>query len=317
MGENTAPTRYSPRAVIATPAVDALVLLLALAWDQLLGGPPALLRPGDWLELGAAWIRRRAPRAAAGPAGFLLAVLAPAALGTGAWLLLRALEPWSWLQILVGAWLLGSSFGLSRLGAGARGVREALLRGNPEAARAILERASGRETAALDPPGLVAETVEWLGERTSRALAAPLLYFALFGPVGAVVQRGVDALATGFAPRGGDSGGLPHLLAGFLNLLPARAAVRLLRAAGRRVGPEGAADPDPLPDDAGPARCLAGLLDIQIPGAQGPPPARASRPRVPRRIEEAWRIVRLTGGVLVLLALAALLALAGLRALGS
>ena len=128
-------TRYSPRAVIAIPAVDALVLLLALVWDQLLGGPPAILRPGDWLELGAAWIRRRAPWAGAGSAGLLLAVLAPAAMGAGVWLLLRALEPWSWLQILVGVWLLGSSFDLRLLGAGARGVREALLRGDLEAAR--------------------------------------------------------------------------------------------------------------------------------------------------------------------------------------
>jgi adenosylcobinamide-phosphate synthase len=159
-----------------------------------------------------------------------------------------------------------------------RRVREALERGDLEAARSGLALVVGRDTGGLDPEGITRALVETIAENTSDGIVAPLLYLTAGGAPAAMAYKAASTLDSmvgyrderyrdlGWASARGDD---------VLNYLPARItglglvaagglcggqmarAVRILRRDGRK---------HPSPNAGIPEAAMAGALGVRLGG---------------------------------------------------
>lgn len=211
------------------------VLLLAIAWDLLLGEPPVLLHPVVWMGKAISLLERWAPaeRADALAYGGAIALLVTVVFGGGAFLLLgylRGASPPAY--VLVGAYLLKSSFSLRELyRAGAR-MRESLSKKALASARQEVRALVSREAESLDEPHLVSATVESLAENLTDSLVAPTLYFLVLGVPGALGYRAINTLDAmiGYKGRYEYLGKVAARLDDLLNWVPARLAALLVVA---------------------------------------------------------------------------------------
>lgn len=224
---------------------NALILLLALAWDILLGEPPRWLHPvvgmGKAISLGM----RQAPRRGGlaqllWGAGLLLATLAVFFLG--AYFLLAFLKGVSLvLYVLVGAFLLKSAFSIRGLGNAATRVRRLLAEGKIEKARFEMRSLVSRDTEGLSEPQMVAATVESVAENTGDSIVAPLFYFGLLGVPGALGYRVIntaDAMM-GYHGRFEYLGKFAARFDDVLNYLPSRLTGLLIVAVAFITGKDG------------------------------------------------------------------------------
>ena len=211
------------------------VLLLAIAWDLALGEPPAPLHPVVWMGKAIGFLERLVP---GGPAGALayggaMTVLVTAAFGLGAFFLLAYLREASPpAYVLVGAYLLKSSFSFRELyRAGAR-MRESLSQNSLVDARQEVRALVSRDAEALDEPHLVSATVESLAENLTDSLVAPTFYFLLLGVPGALAYRAVNTLDAmiGYRGRYEYLGKIAACLDDVLNYVPARLAALMVVA---------------------------------------------------------------------------------------
>src|SRR5262245_39328812 len=128
-----------------------LALLLALAWDRLLGEPPAALHPVVWMGRAIDVALRAAPQHRhRSPArelvyGAAIALLLPLGCAALGWALLAATARMPLLQLALETYLLKSAFALRALGDAARDVRDPLLAGDLAAARVALRSLCSRD----------------------------------------------------------------------------------------------------------------------------------------------------------------------------
>jgi adenosylcobinamide-phosphate synthase len=218
------------------------VLIAALALDLCFGEPPSALHPVVWMGGMARVLERvglRMPRLGQLLVGGFIALAVPAAFAmTSAVILVAAAVAWPPLQWVVGVLLLKPMFALRELGRAARQVRDSLAAGQLDRARHDLRSLCSRDASKLDPPLLVAGTVESLAENVSDSLVAPLFYYALFGLPGAVLYRAVNTLDAmiGYRGRYEYLGKAAARLDDLLNLLPARVTAVLLLLGGVACG---------------------------------------------------------------------------------
>ncbi|MDO8691268.1 MAG: adenosylcobinamide-phosphate synthase CbiB, partial [Dehalococcoidia bacterium] len=205
------------------------VLLLAVAWDLALGEPPAPLHPVVWMGKAISLLEAWAPeeRIESLVYGAAMTLLITVAFGSGAFLLMDYLHNVSPIAyVLVGAYLLKSSFSLRELyRAGAR-MRKALTQTSLAGARQEVKALVSREAGSLDEPHLVSATVESLAENITDSLVSPLLFFLLLGAPGAVAYRAVNTLDAmiGYRGRYEYLGKVAARLDDLLNYIPARLA---------------------------------------------------------------------------------------------
>jgi adenosylcobinamide-phosphate synthase len=303
-----------------------LVLALALAIDLLLGELPARVHPVVWIGRSIALLERvislGSPRG--GPrlqlcAGALLALLVPCAWAAAAAYAIAALARWPLLALLVSALLLKSAFALRGLGQAAQLVRAALAAGRVPDARIALRNLCSRDAGQLDPPALVAATVESVAENTSDSVIAPLCYYALFGLPGAIFYRAVNTLdaMVGYRGRYEYLGKASARLDDLLNLVPARLTAALLLAAGALTRQRVARGLFVLRRDAAltaspnagrPMAAMAGLLGVQLSKGEEYRLGDPERALEPRTIDDAWRVAAvgaLLGALLCALLIAA------------
>lgn len=297
-----------------------IALVLAFAWDALLGEPPAKLHPVVWMGRAIDVALQLAPRRGAFlqlAYGGVVAVLLPlgcAALAAG---LLAATARVPLLRLVVETYLLKSAFALRALGDAARAVRDPLVRHDLPAARFALRSLCSRDAAALDENLVAAAAVESVAENASDSFVAPILFYVVLGVPGALLYRMANTLDARIGYRGRYEwlGKPAARLDDALNLLPARATALLLLAAGglhgcdvrraraiRRRDARRTASPN-----AGhPMATMAGLLGVALekPGAYRL--GDALRPVGPATIDEAWRLTRSCAAAMVLLALGAI-----------
>jgi len=221
--------------------IDLAVLVLALAFDLALGEPPAAVHPVVWMGGLVGALERRAPK---GPRAQLIYGGAMVAVGVltvalAAWLLfgfLRVQAPLAYA--IVGALALKSSFAVRCLFQAAEAVRRPLAVGRVDEARLALRSLVSRDTSRLDPPLLSAAAVESVAENSGDSFVAPLFYFAIFGPPGALAYRMLNT----FDSMVGYHGKYEHLgkaaarLDDLANLVPARLAGLLLVLASAAAG---------------------------------------------------------------------------------
>jgi adenosylcobinamide-phosphate synthase len=310
-------------------------LAAALLFDEALGEPPAAVHPVVWMGRVVALGERLSPargRLAQLLAGGAMAVGIPAAFAGAAWALDRWLRTFGLVGAIVCGVALKPTFALRALGAEARGVRDAVARGDIQAGRARLRALCSRDASALDGEALVAATVESVAENASDSFVAPLFWFALFGLAGAVFYRAVNTLDAmiGYHGRYEWLGKASARLDDALNWIPARATAALLLVSGAAVG-RGAAASETVrrwaaagetvrldvrrgarilrrdasrtesPNAGRPMAAMAGLLGVELAKAGHYRLGDAVHPLEPHTIDRAWRAVR---GVALLAAVA-------------
>lgn len=283
---------------------SAAALLFALALDRALGEPPNRWHPVAWM--GAIIARGRDFALAAPPRGqllrgTLLALALPAACAALALVIARALSPLPVLAAILTALLLKPLFSLRALGEAAFIVRDALVSGDLELARAGLSSLCSRDPARLEAPELIAATVESIAENTSDSVVAPLFYFTCAGLPGAAFYRATNTLDAmiGYHGKYEWVGKAAARLDDVLNLLPARITALLLllaaplssgdlRRGARTLLADGGATESP---NAGrPMATMAGLLGVRLEKPGHYALGIALRPIEPHDITRAFRI---------------------------
>jgi adenosylcobinamide-phosphate synthase len=217
---------------------NPLALALALAFDWLLGEPPAPLHPVVWLGQFIGAMERHAPRD--NPPAELLYGAAMTAAGVGSALLPALLlervsskRRDSLPLLLLSAALLKSSFAWRTLLQASIRVYDHLEAGELEQAREALRWLVSRDTTTLDEPLIAASVIESLAENASDSVVAPLFYYALFGLSGACAYRAINTLDAmlGYHGRYEHLGKVAARLDDMANLIPARLTALAITAA--------------------------------------------------------------------------------------
>ncbi len=257
--------------------------LLILA-DALVGDPPS------WPHL--VRLMGRAITALEGPArrlfttpaglvwagGMLCLALVGGSLLAG-WLVLAGTGAlWPPLAGLAGLVMAFQCLAAGQLWREAREVARLLEGGDLEEARARLGLIVGRQTGGLSPEGVRRALVETVAENLSDGVVAPLLYLALFGPLGALAYKAVNTLDSmlGYkSPPYRYLGRLPARLDDVANWLPARLTALLVLVAAALCGLDAAGARRVLAADHGahkspnagwPEAAYAGALGLKLGG---------------------------------------------------
>jgi adenosylcobinamide-phosphate synthase len=208
------------------------VLVLAIAWDLVVGEPPAAVHPVVWMGKAIGFLERGAPRGGqAQPLlyGIAMSVLLTALFAGAAYGLLAYLKGVSSVAyVLVGGYLLKSSFSLRGLHRTGTRVRRALADagGDLTLPRREVQALVSRKTGNLDEPHLASAAVESLAENVTDSLVAPTLFFLVLGVPGALAYRAVNTLDAMLGYRGPYEylGKFAARLDDVLNYIPARLA---------------------------------------------------------------------------------------------
>lgn len=146
---------------------------------------------------------------------FIAIVILHFVLGLIAWIFQFAFD------VLVLSWCVG----LHRLGERAQDVADALQAGEISVANENLRILSGQLSDDLSEPSIAHDTVAAVLKQGNSNVIAPLFWFALLGPFGAILQRMTGALArlwAGDAERAAGFGWATVRLSNLLGWLPAR-----------------------------------------------------------------------------------------------
>ena len=283
----------------------ALALLIAVALDRAFGEPPNAVHPVAWMgsliARGRDWALRPL-QLGQFVRGAVVALVVPSVCAALAFLAARVVSRWALLSVLATALLLKPLFAIRALRDAAFLVRDALAVDDVDLARSRLASLCSRNAGELEPPALIAATVESIAENASDSIVAPFLYFALAGLPGAAFYRAGNTLDAmiGYHGRYEWVGKTAARLDDLLNLLPARltsllflfvaafsggnvrrGAAILWRDGGRTESP-----------NAGrPMAAMAGLLGIRLEKSGHYALGDATRPLQASDITLAWRIV--------------------------
>jgi adenosylcobinamide-phosphate synthase len=264
-----------------SPSADVVAIATlggAIVADRIIGEWPNALHPVVWMGRVASWLEKLTP--ARRPAielawGALIAVVVPGAFAAASAWVVAPTKPYPILECAIGIILLKSTFALSALARAASFVEQALLEGSLDRARYGLRSLCSRDPSRLEPPELVAATIESVAENASDSFVAPLFYFALFGIPGAVFYRAVNTLDAmiGYHGKYEYLGKAAARLDDVLNFIPARLTAALLLSAGWLRGRKTRAGwsiwrrdahTTESPNAGRPMAVMAGLLGVQL-----------------------------------------------------
>jgi adenosylcobinamide-phosphate synthase len=225
-----------------------IILLLALAIDLAIGEFPRPLHPVVWMGKLASLGLKISPRRgrwAQMSYGVVVVVAVLAVFVLAAYFLLSYLHGLNIVAyVVVGAFLLKSTFSVRELRRAALKVKELLQGGKLGRARAEVKALVSRDTSRLDEPHLVSATIESVAENTSDSFTSPLFFFLLFGVPGAIGYRVVNTIDAMIGYHGEYEylGKFAARLDDVLNFIPARlsglllvASAFLLRVGGKKA----------------------------------------------------------------------------------
>ena len=273
----------------------ALIMLLALAIDALVGWPDRLYRaighPVTWLGALIDRLDKRlnreedspAKRRKLGEASACLAIAAAAgAAGLAAWLL-----PGGTLGLVLAAVLAWPLIAARSLYDHVAPVAEALARDDLDDARAEVAKIVGRDVSVLDEAGVSRAAIESLAENSSDGVVAPLFWGLLLGLPGIAAYKAINTLDSMIghrSPRHEDFGRFAARLDDWVNWLPARLTGLIFAAVSGNPGHAVAimrrdAKQHRSPNAGWPEAAMAAALDCRLSGP------RAYHDRV---AEEPW-----------------------------
>ena len=309
--------------VVVTPCA----VVIAYALDGAFGEPPDAIHPVAWIgsvvALGRDWALR-AGRVGQLLRGAVVAIAIPTVSAALAWAATKAIDRSPVIAVLVTAVLLKPCFAVRALRDAALTVRDALGRGDLDAARRGLGSLCSRKADGLDAGSLTAATIESVAENASDSVVAPLFFFVCLGLPGAVFYRAVNTIDAmiGYHGRFEYAGKAGARLDDALNFIPARITALLLLFGGAILGAnvrggvrilrrDGARTESP---NAGrPMAAMAGLLGVRLEKEGHYALGDDDKTLSPSSITMAWRIVSVASFAAFALAGALGIALGALR----
>lgn len=176
-------------------------VLLGYILDFILGDPFGRFHPVCLIGSGISWfeqrIRKCLPKKRQGElvGGVLLVVVIVGLSGGISYAILWVAGKIHWsLKLIVGTILCYQMLATKSLKVESSKVYKAFEEKDLEKARMAVSMIVGRDTSVLDETGIIKATVETIAENTADGSIAPLLYMALFGPVGGVVYKAVNTM---------------------------------------------------------------------------------------------------------------------------
>lgn len=251
--------------------MSAVLLLPAMLLDAALGEPkslwsrvphPAVLM-GRAVDRVDAALNRGAYRKVRG-------VVAMAALALGAGLigtLISAVPDGGLLEILAAAILLAQRSLVDHVRAVGDALRISLGDG-----RRMVARIVGRDTSALDQPGVARAAIESAAENLSDGVVAPALAFLAFGLPGLMIYKitnTADSMIGHRTPRHEQFGWAAARFDDVLNWIPARLTAALILLAHGRFDPAPVLRDGPLhrsPNAGWPEAAMAVVLNVSLSG---------------------------------------------------
>ena len=212
------------------------VFLLAVAFDILIGEPPVRVHPVVWIGRLISFLRARA-----GPTkvqGILLAITVIAVSVLAAHLLVRAAHVMPVLPLLVGAYLLKSTFAIRCLLETSSNIGR-MIDQDMEEAKKMLPALVGRDTSTLTTAQASSAVIESLSENYVDSILSPIFYYILFAPIGLGLEAAIafKAISTMDSMIGYKKPGLKELgyagarLDDLANWIPARLSIILIALA--------------------------------------------------------------------------------------
>ena len=328
----------------------AKMLLAAVVWDRYLREPPLKFHPvciaGSMIS---ACLSRMPERVYQSPfigfaCGLMLLIFMVLVMTVGAWIFLECVDSisvqgpsiaseylggnyitlieqcWNLLAWILKLLLFKSTFSLQLLCTLAIQMAKFIERDQIDDARAQLCWLCSRDGSKLGPSDLAGGTLESLSENLSDGFVAPLFWYVILGPIGALGYRVINTLDSRVGYRGKyEWFGKPSArLDDVINYIPARITTILLALSasmtlGRKSAVRGlqTAWKDQhqceSPNAGWPMACFAGLLGTQLKkegayclGASGTEPT-------PVDIRSGHRVAELAGGITMVIAIIVIL----------
>jgi len=251
------------------------VFLLAVAYDLLLGEPPARIHPVVWIGKLIAYLRARARPIRIN--GLALAIVVITSTVLTGHLLVVALGQFPLLLLLISAYLLKSTFSIRCLLKVSADIGR-MIDQDINQARKMLPALVGRETASLTRAQATSAVIESLSENYVDSILSPIFYFLLFSPLGLGLEAALafKAISTMDSMVGYRTSDLKELgfagarLDDLANFIPARLSILLMALA----SPARAGDviraalkyhsATPSPNSGWPMAACAGSLGIRL-----------------------------------------------------
>jgi adenosylcobinamide-phosphate synthase len=212
---------------------DLAVLIVAVVLEMVGREPPKWLHPTVWIGRTVTIAEANAPTSRNG--GFIIGVmillLVTGFWGAGAYFAAAGLRDVHQVAyVLVGGFLLKTTFSVKMLHQTAARVRELLTAGDMAGVRAQMSSLVSRDPSQLTAEQATAATVESVSENIADSIIGPWLAFALFGLPGAVAYRAINTLDSmiGYHGRYEYLGKASARFDDLVNLIPSRLAGLLL-----------------------------------------------------------------------------------------
>ena len=261
---------------------DALIILMALLLDLVLGDPRWLPHPVIMIgrlitfldhALRCPWLNLRL-------AGTMLLLIVVGSSAGVTWLLLKGMNHLHPLCGLFGSVVIAATCLAARsLHVESARVATALKNGDLPAARTNLSWIVGRDTDQLNEPEIWRAVVETVAENTADGVIAPLFWLTVGGPVAAIAFKAVSTLDSmvGYRnPRYMQLGWASARMDDLLNFIPARLTAFLIIVAAAISGHSAGSalriflrdrHKHPSPNSAHPEAAAAGALRVQLGGS--------------------------------------------------
>ena len=143
------------------------------------------------------------------------------------------------VYVIVGGILCWQCLAARSLKVESESVYKALKEGGLQSGRDAVAMIVGRDVNVLDEDGVVRAAVETVAENTSDGEIAPLLYMALFGPIGGCVYKAINTMDSMLGYRNERYerfGTVAARLDDVANFIPARLAALFMMVASAAVG---------------------------------------------------------------------------------
>jgi adenosylcobinamide-phosphate synthase len=211
-----------------------LVLLVAIAFDTVLGEPPTPLHPVVWMGNLVNFWKRLAPaknrflQLLYGMA--IVLVSAWAVYAFSSWFIVLLHQYYQPAALIVQVYLLKSCFSIRMLAGAGLTIRNLIKKGDLAQARFEMRSLVSRDTSRLNEEQILAATIESVTENTTDSFVAPLLFYILLGVPGALVYRLINTFDSMIGYRGKYEylGKAAARLDDILNYIPARLSALLV-----------------------------------------------------------------------------------------
>lgn len=207
------------------------MLIGALAIDILFGEPRAYLQPSMFVRGVSNYFDRYFRKGNLVFAGFAFLLFIVVLYSLPVWVVLHFVSPIMVVYVIIGIIVLKSAFSFTSVREHVKPVIEALEKGSLMEARVYLTRLVRRDTEHLTEAQIASAAIESISKGLIYGFVSPLLYFSVFGLIGAFVAKilnSLDAVIGHRDSRNFEFGRATAVIHTIVNYIPARISAFLI-----------------------------------------------------------------------------------------